>query len=145
MPPFHLAIRVRNVAEAREFYGHKLGFAEGRSAATWIDFNMFGHQLVTHLDESIGSNGQIHSLRNPVDLHDVPVPHFGVVLSVAQWQTLRTRVSDFVSQFIVPPHVRFAGQAGEQWTMFFTYPTVHALEFKSFADPAQLFAVDQPL
>ena len=139
--PFHLAIAVRDIAEARAFYGQKLGFSEGRSDSHWVDFNMFGHQLVIHLDESLGIDGKITHRVNPVDGHGVPIPHFGVVLEMAQWQALKQQVLSFIDTFIVPPHIRFEGQPGEQATMFFTDPSGNALEFKAFKDiDKQLFA-----
>ena len=139
--PFHLAIQVRDVAEARVFYGQKLGFAEGRSDTCWIDFNMFGHQLVVHLNPNIGPAGRIANYCNPVDDHAVPVPHFGVVLEVDEWKQLAERVQGFVDMFIIEPYVRFEGQPGEQHTMFFEDPSGNALEFKAFANiDEQLFA-----
>lgn len=139
--PFHLAIQVRDVAEARVFYGQKLGFAEGRSDTCWIDFNMFGHQLVVHLNPNIGPAGRIANYCNPVDDHAVPVPHFGVVLEVNEWKQLAERVQGFVDTFIIEPYVRFEGQPGEQHTMFFEDPSGNALEFKAFANiDEQLFA-----
>lgn len=139
--PFHLAIQVRDVAEAREFYGRKMGFPEGRSDECWIDFNMFGHQMVVHLNPQIGRDGRIVNYCNPVDDHAVPVPHFGVVLEVEQWKQLETRVRTFVEHFIIEPYVRFEGQPGEQYTMFFEDPSGNALEFKAFANiEEQLFA-----
>ena len=138
--PFHLAIQVRDIAEARRFYGELMGFAEGRSDVDWVDFDMFGHQLVTHLNPDLGPHGCVPSISNGVDGHGVPVPHFGVVLSLEDWEQLRTRVERFVERFIVPPQTRFAGQAGEQRTMFFTDPSGNALEFKAFRDDeAELF------
>ena len=141
LTPFHLAIQVRDIAEARDFYGSKMGFAEGRSAPDWIDFNMFGHQLVTHLNTSIGKQGKVHSIANAVDGHGVPVPHFGVVLEMHDWQALAKRVPEFIDEFIVEPYIRFKGEAGEQATMFFCDPSGNALEFKAFKDiEAALFA-----
>lgn len=141
--PFHLAIQVRDIAEAREFYGNRMGFPEGRSAETWIDFNMFGHQVVVHLNPSLGPTGKVTSHRNPVDAHAVPVPHFGVVLEIPEWKQLEQRVRGFVNEFIIEPYVRFAGQPGEQCTMFFEDPSGNALEFKAFADiDAELFATE---
>lgn len=141
--PFHLAITVRDIPEARHFYGELMGFAEGRSDAHWIDFDMFGHQLVTHLDPTLGKSGRLASISNPVDGHGVPVPHFGVVLTLDEWARLRARVVEFVAEFIVEPHTRFAGEAGEQRTMFFTDPSGNALEFKAFRDiERDLFAKD---
>ena len=130
--PFHLAIQVRDLAEARDFYGTKMGFPEGRSASQWIDFNMFGHQLVTHLNPAIGENGKLTNMVNPVDAHGVPVPHFGVVLELEDWDLLATKANSFISEFIIEPYIRFAGEPGEQRTMFFSDPSGNALEFKSF-------------
>lgn len=139
--PFHLAIQVRDIAEARDFYGTKMGLPEGRSDTDWIDFNMFGHQVVTHLNPSLGSKGKVPLHRNPVDEKAVPVPHFGVVLEVSDWKQLAERVRTFVDDFIIEPYVRFEGQPGEQYTMFFEDPSGNALEFKAFADiESQLFA-----
>jgi extradiol dioxygenase family protein len=141
LTPFHLAIQVRDIDEAREFYGSKMGLSEGRSSEQWIDFNFFGHQLVTHLNPVIGKDGSVNSIANHVDGHGVPVPHFGVVLTMAQWQTLADSVSEFIEEFLIEPYVRFKGEPGEQATMFFTDPSGNALEFKAFNDiDAQLFA-----
>ena len=133
---FHLAFPVDDLEAARSFYGGVLGCPEGRSASTWIDFDLYGHQIVAHLHE--GTQGV--STSNAVDGHDVPVPHFGVILTMDEWQRLATRVRGAGVEFVVEPHVRFAGQAGEQATMFFLDPSGNALEFKAFADPAQVFA-----
>lgn len=139
--PFHLAIQVRNIPEARDFYGNKMGLAEGRSDEHWIDWNMFGHQVVTHLNPALGTDGKVPHHRNPVDAHAVPVPHFGVVLEVDPWKQLAERVKTFVDAFIIEPYVRFEGQPGEQYTMFFEDPSGNALEFKAFANiEAELFA-----
>lgn len=141
LTPFHLAFQVRDIDEARDFYGTKMGLPEGRSAATWIDFNMFGHQVVTHLNPALGPQGRVANHCNPVDDHAVPVPHFGVVLEVDVWKRLADRVREFVDDFIIEPYVRFEGQPGEQYTMFFEDPSGNALEFKAFADiEAELFA-----
>lgn len=141
LTPFHLAIQVRDIDEAREFYGTKLGFQEGRSDSNWIDFNFFGHQVVTHLNPELGPGGRIPNHRNPVDSHAVPVPHFGVVLTIPEWEALAERCRAFVDEFIIEPHVRFRGEPGEQCTMFFEDPSGNALEFKAFADiDGQLFA-----
>jgi hypothetical protein len=134
--PFHLAFPVHDLAEARHFYGFVMGCAEGRSSDQWIDFNFFGHQIVAHLDASARSV----STQNPVDGHDVPVPHFGVVLDMAQWTALAERVKAAGVRFGIEPHIRFKGQVGEQATMFFCDPSGNALEFKAFADDANLFA-----
>lgn len=139
--PFHLAIQVRNIDEAREFYGNKMGLEEGRSAEDWIDFNLFGHQLVTHLNPALGPDGKVASINNGVDGHGVPVPHFGVVLNFEDWQQLAETVKGFIDDFVIEPYIRFAGQPGEQGTMFFTDPSGNALEFKAFKDiENQLFA-----
>lgn len=137
LQPFHLAIKVRDVGEARNFYGGLLGCPEGRSAETWVDFDFFGHQLVCHLAPDAGVG--VH--HNPVDGDHVPVPHFGVVLEMADWEALAQRLRDAGTEFVIEPHVRFRGQPGEQATLFFHDPSGNALEFKSFADIAgQLFA-----
>lgn len=141
LTPFHLAVQVRDIEEAREFYGRKMGLAEGRSAETWIDFNFFGHQFVTHLNPAIGPNGRVPSLTNPVDGHDVPVPHFGVVMPMDKWERFADRARTFVDEFIIEPTIRFKGQAGQQGTLFFADPSGNALEFKGFGDiEAELFA-----
>jgi extradiol dioxygenase family protein len=134
--PFHLAIPVHDLAAARAFYGDVLGCPEGRSAADWIDFDLFGHQLVAHLTPD--SAGIAH--RNPVDGHDVPVPHFGVVLSPVRWNALAERLTKAGVAFVMAPTVRFRGEPGEQSTMFFCDPSGNALEFKAFADRRSLFA-----
>ncbi|WP_093225162.1 VOC family protein [Sphingomonas sp. NFR15] len=134
--PFHLAFPVHDLAAARAFYGDTLGCAEGRSAATWIDFDLFGHQIVAHLDPA----AQPVAVANPVDGHDVPVPHFGVVLTMADWQALADRLRAAGTRFGIEPHIRFVGQPGEQATMFFCDPSGNALEFKAFADDTMIFA-----
>ena len=136
--PFHLAFPVHDLAAARAFYGATLGCSEGRSSDAWIDFDLYGHQIVAHLDPS----AKPVAVSNPVDGHDVPVPHFGVVLTMADWRALAARVEAAGVRFGVAPHVRFAGQAGEQATMFFRDPSGNALEFKAFADDAMLFATE---
>ncbi|NJC33928.1 hypothetical protein GGR88_001402 [Sphingomonas jejuensis] len=136
LTPFHIAFPVDDLDAARTFYGEVLGCAEGRSAADWIDFDLFGHQIVAHRVDRPRA-GAAH---NPVDGHDVPVPHFGVVLTPARWQALAERVRAAGVRFVVEPHTRFAGQPGEQSTMFFLDPAGNALEFKAFADMDQLFA-----
>lgn len=141
LTPFHLAVQVRDIDEARNFYGGKLGLPEGRSAASWIDFNMFGHQVVTHLNPNLGPDGRVPNHCNPVDSHAVPVPHFGVVLTIDVWEKLAERARSLVDHFIIEPYVRFKGETGEQCTMFFEDPSGNALEFKAFADiESQLFA-----
>jgi len=141
LTPFHLAIPVRDIDEARDFYGTKMGFSEGRSTNEWIDFNMFGHQVVTHLNPNIGKDGKVQSIHNHVDGHGVPVPHFGVVLEFDEWQKLANKVRGFIDEFLIEPYVRFEGQVGEQGTMFFCDPSGNALEFKAFRDiESELFA-----
>jgi uncharacterized protein len=142
LTPFHIAVQVRSIEEARRFYKDVLGCSEGRSATDWVDFNLYGHQFVCHLNPSLGSSGKLTSHFNPVDGHGVPVPHFGVVLRPAQWTALAERVRQHDVQFVVEPYTRFKGQTGEQSTMFFMDPTGNALEFKAFNNiEAQLFAV----
>ena len=133
--PFHLAIPVDDLPAARAFYGGVMGCAEGRSAAEWIDFDFFGHQLVVHLAAGAGTRAH-----NPVDGHAVPVPHFGVVLTVPQFEALAGRLTAAGAAFVHPPMLRFAGLPGEQRTMFLTDPAGNALEFKAFADDAMVFA-----
>ena len=135
--PFHLAFPVDDLAAARHFYGEVLGCGEGRSSDHWIDFDLFGHQIVAHLDPAAKAKRAHH---NPVDGHDVPVPHFGVVLTMGDWNTLADRLRAADTRFVIEPHIRFAGQVGEQATMFFHDPAGNALEFKAFADDAMLFA-----
>jgi uncharacterized protein len=137
-PPFHIAFPVDDLAAARAFYGGLLGCREGRSADRWIDFDLYGHQIVAHLAPPSRAPANGHA--NPVDGHDVPVPHFGVVLDMDRWQALATRLEEAGTAFVIAPHIRFRGQPGEQATMFFHDPAGNALEFKAFADPAQLFA-----
>jgi extradiol dioxygenase family protein len=136
MRPFHLAFPVHDLTAARAFYGQMLGCPEGRSAETWIDFNLFGHQIVAHLAPHRAAAG----LLNPVDGHDVPVPHFGVVLDMGAWEALAERLTAAGVRFVIEPHVRFKGQPGEQATLFFLDPSGNALEFKAFGDDADLFA-----
>ncbi len=138
LPPFHIAFPVDDLQAARQFYGTVLGCPEGRSSDKWIDFNLFGHQIVAHRVERVDTAGRRSD--NPVDGHDVPVPHFGVVLPPAEWQALATRVKDADVAFVIEPYTRFAGQPGEQSTMFFLDPAGNALEFKSFSDMGQLFS-----
>lgn len=134
--PFHLAFPVHDLDAARQFYGGLMGCDEGRSDASWIDFSLFGHQIVTHLDKDFESRPLI----NPVDGEQVPVPHFGVVLTMAAWQALADRLTAAGVAFVIAPTVRFRGQVGEQATMFFQDPSGNALEFKAFASDDQLFA-----
>jgi len=137
VPRFHLAMPVHDLDEARAFYGGVLGCPEGRSAATWVDFDLFGHQFVAHLDTS---GSAVRRTSNPVDGDDVPVPHFGVLLEPVVWQALADRLVDAGVEFVIEPHTRFAGQVGEQSTMFLLDPSGNALEFKAFADDSQVFA-----
>lgn len=137
LEPFHLAVPVHDLAAAREFYGRRLGCAEGRSSAVWVDFDFFGHQLVAHLDPAARPHA---AFRNDVDGHDVPVPHFGIVLEWQRWQALAAQLQAAGQRFELEPGIRFVGQVGEQATMFFYDPSGNALEFKAFKDPAQLFA-----
>lgn len=133
--PFHLAFPVRDLEEARAFWGGVMGCPEGRSSDHWIDFDFFGHQIVAHLSNDAGE-----AVSNPVDGHDVPVPHFGIVLELDDWQVLADRLKAAGTQFVIEPYVRFKGQPGEQATMFFRDPSGNAIEMKAFADLGQLFA-----
>ena len=137
LTPFHIAFPVDDLAAARRFYGTILQCPEGRSSPEWIDFNLFGHQIVAHLAPRADRQGPHH---NPVDGHDVPVPHFGVVLEMAQWQELAQRLRDHGVRFVMEPTIRFKGLPGEQATMFFLDPAGNALEFKAFQDMGLLFA-----
>jgi extradiol dioxygenase family protein len=136
MTPFHLAFPVHDLAAARAFYGRLLGCPEGRSSAQWIDFDFFGHQIVAHLVETM-SRGDAG---NAVDGHDVPVPHFGAVLAMPEWEALAGRLKAAGVEFAMEPTIRFKGQPGEQATMFFRDPSGNALEIKAMRDPAALFA-----
>ena len=141
LTPFHLAVQVRDIEEARDFYGEKMGFPEGRSSENWVDFNMYGHQFVIHLNPNIGRNGKIDAISNPVDGHAVPVPHFGVVLDFDNWEKLAAKMKTFIPEFIIEPYIRFKGEIGEQGTMFFCDPSGNALEFKAFKNiDEELFA-----
>jgi extradiol dioxygenase family protein len=143
LSPFHLAFPVDDLAQARAFYGGLLGCAEGRSSDEWIDFDFFGHQIVAHLapprppEPQDAGRGDHH---NAVDGHHVPVPHFGVVLAWDDFHALAERLRAGGLRFVIEPYVRFAGQVGEQATMFFRDPAGNALEFKALRDPSQLFA-----
>ncbi|MEY2854557.1 MAG: hypothetical protein RL030_1689 [Pseudomonadota bacterium] len=137
LQPFHLAVPVGDLAEARRFYGELLGCPEGRSSPDWVDFDFFGHQLVAHLDHAGHARTPLY---NPVDGKDVPVPHFGVVLEWDHWHRLAQRLKESGVRFGIEPGIRFAGQVGEQATMFFQDPSGNALEFKAFRDPSRLFA-----
>lgn len=134
--PFHLAFPVDDLAAARTFYGGVMGCEEGRHSDHWVDFNFFGHQLVAHL--SPGEAGDRAS--NHVDGHGVPVPHFGIVLTMEDWRQLADRLRAADTEFVIEPTVRFKDQPGEQATMFLRDPAGNALEFKAFADDAQIFA-----
>lgn len=137
--PFHVAVPVHDLEAARKFYREVLGCGEGRSDTHWTDFDLFGHQYVIHYKPRPAEQEARHV--NPVDGHDVPVPHFGVVLEWDAWHALEARLRSYNIQFIIEPYIRFKGQPGEQATMFFLDPSGNALEFKSFQDINQLFAV----
>ena len=134
--PFHLAIPVSNIEKARDFYGNILGFEEGRSSEKWIDWNFYGHQLVTHEDKTM----QRSSAHNPVDGQSVPIPHFGVVLSINDWNGLAEKLKSIGTKFLIEPYTRFKGEPGEQATLFFLDPFGNALEFKAFKKLESLFA-----
>ena len=136
MTPFHLAFPVHDLEAARAFYGGLLGCPEGRSSAEWIDFDFFGHQIVAHLAPAAAAR----SAHNHVDGHDVPVPHFGVVLTMAEWERLAARLAGAGIAFEMEPTVRFKGEPGEQATMFFRDPSGNALEIKAMRSPGNLFA-----
>ena len=136
MPPFHLAFPVRDLEEARAFYGKLLGCPEGRSSPDWIDFDFHGHQIVAHLSPAEAG----HRNTSAVDGDNVPVRHFGLVLPMDEWQRLAERFRAAGMEFVIEPYVRFQGQPGEQATMFLMDPFGNALEFKAFSDPARLFA-----
>lgn len=136
LAPFHLAIPVDDLAAAERFYGELLGCPRGRRSDEWIDFNFFGHQLVAHLSpEETG-----RAATNPVDGHDVPVRHFGIVLSPPDWRGLADRLKRAGASFLIEPDIRFKGQPGEQGTFFIKDPAGNALEFKCFEDMDRLFA-----
>jgi uncharacterized protein len=137
LSPFHLAFPVDDLVRARHFWGEVMGCPEGRSSDEWIDFDFYGHQIVAHLAPRAGD-----ATANPVDGHDVPVPHFGIVLGMAEWQALAERLHAAGVAFAIEPHIRFAGQPGEQATMFFRDPAGNAIEMKAFADRSKLFATD---
>jgi extradiol dioxygenase family protein len=135
-PRFHLAIPVDDLEQARAFYGTLLGCALGRESDRWIDFDFFGHQVTVHRVDA----SEAQALTNPVDGHAVPVRHFGAILAPEAWEALRTRLQQAGCSFLIEPHVRFAGRAGEQRTLFLLDPAGNGLEFKSFADDAMVFA-----
>jgi uncharacterized protein len=138
LPPFHLAFPVHDLAVARAFYGDVLGCPEGRSAPEWIDFDFFGHQIVAHVAPDMAPRPHT----NAVDGHDVPVPHFGTVLPMDDWQRLAGRLQAAGVEFVIEPTIRFKGLPGEQATMFFHDPSGNAIEIKAMRDPANLFAKD---
>lgn len=138
LQPFHLAIPVKELTETRTFYTQILNCREGRSTDKWVDLDLYGHQLVLHIvdqndDTTIKKN-------NPVDGHNVPVPHFGVVLTMKDWKDLAKRLTNLNIEFIIDPYIRFKGEIGEQATLFFKDPSGNALEFKAFKNMDQLFA-----
>ena len=135
MRPFHLAFPVDNLEKTREFYTEILGCKEGRSSDRWIDFDMYGHQVVAHLTDKLDD-----VQTNPVDGDDVPASHFGVILEMKQWNQLSEKLKGFGIKFIIEPHIRFKGEPGEQATMFFLDPCGNAIEFKAFNDDKQIFA-----
>jgi extradiol dioxygenase family protein len=136
LTPFHIAFPVDDLEAARHFYGTVLGCPEGRSAAHWIDFDLFGHQIVAHFKPKAATE----NYANPVDGHDVPVPHFGVVLTMARWREFAERLKSQGVRFVIEPYIRFQGEVGEQGTMFLLDPAGNALEFKGFDDFSSLFA-----
>lgn len=138
LQPFHLAIPVYDLDAARTFYRDVFGLEEGRSSDMWVDFNFYGHQLVIHQHPKTSSQQSAHT--NAVDGHDVPVPHFGIVLEWQQWEDLAARLKAHNIKFVIEPYIRFQGQVGEQATMFLYDPCGNALEFKAFKDMSQLFA-----
>jgi extradiol dioxygenase family protein len=140
LTPFHIAVQVRDLEEARRFYKETLGCTEGRSADTWVDFNLFGHQFVVHLNPALGKEGKVTQHDGHVDGHGVPVPHCGVVLEMDTFEQLAERIRRSGTPFVIEPYIRFKGQPGEQATMFLLDPSGNALEFKAFRDiEKQLF------
>ena len=137
MRPFHLAFPVDDLEKTREFYINILGCREGRSSDRWIDFDMYGHQVVAHLIDKVEK-----VQTNPVDGDDVPASHFGVILELDDWEALAERLKKIDMNFIIEPHIRFKGEAGEQATMFFLDPCGNALEFKAFKNDDMIFATD---
>lgn len=135
IPPFHLAIHVTDLDEARDFYGTILGAKEGRSTDSWVDFDLFGHQLSLHRGEPFATTNT-----GKVGDHMVPMPHFGLAMPLADWRVLADRVTAAKVAFVIPPSVRFEGEPGEQWTMFFRDPSGNPIEIKGFADAKGLFA-----
>ena len=135
MRPFHLAFPVNNLDTTREFYTNILGCKEGRSSDRWIDFDLYGHQVVAHLVDFMEKTET-----NPVDGDEVPASHFGVILTMEDWNSLSSRLKESGQEFIIEPHIRFKGESGEQATMFFLDPCGNAIEFKAFNDDKQIFA-----
>ncbi len=140
LSPFHLAFPVHDLIAAREFWSAVMGCEEGRSSDDWIDFNFYGHQIVAHQAPSIVAKAGHGS--NEVDGHDVPVPHFGIVLEIDEWKMLAERLIGKGVKFEIEPYVRFKGEPGEQATMFFRDPSGNAIEMKAFADRSKLFTKD---
>jgi extradiol dioxygenase family protein len=138
LSPFHLAIPVYDLLAARNFYGQTFGLPEGRSSEQWVDFDFFGHQLVIHEQPKNPSQEKLSG--NPVDGHDVPVPHFGIILKWEEWEVLSERLLSHGTKFVIDPYIRFKGEVGEQATMFLLDPCGNALEFKAFKDMSLLFA-----
>jgi extradiol dioxygenase family protein len=136
LSPFHLAFPVTSLVNARDFYGKLLGCPEGRCSDTWVDFDFHGHQIVAHLAPAEAGLSAAHE----VDGDNVPVRHFGLVLSMDEWHALADRLRGAGTRFVIEPHLRFRGEPGEQATMFLRDPCGNALEFKAFADRAMLFA-----
>ncbi len=136
MQPFHLAFPVTSLEKARSFYGDLLGCPEGRSSPEWVDFDFYGHQIVAHLSPKEARLNHTSA----VDGHHVPVRHFGMVLTMVQWDALAERLKAAGVRFVIEPYIRFKGEVGEQATMFLHDPCGNALEFKAFANPSSLFA-----
>lgn len=141
--PFHIAVQVRDLAEARAFYGGVLGCPEGRNSQHWVDFDLFGHQFVCHLNPGLGPDGRVHGYPAEVDGTAVPIPHFGVAMQMDEWDALVERLRSRRVKYLVEPHVRFRGECGEQGTLFITDPSGNALEFKGFRDLGRLFAAGE--
>ena len=138
-PAMHLAIPVDDLPHARAFYGGVLGLREGRSCDHWVDWDLWGHQLVTHLVPNSGDGGRRAGVSR-VEEHEVPVPHFGLLLSIEEFHALAERLRDAGTGFLIEPYLRYQGLPAEQWTMFLYDPAGNALEFKAFRDSSQVFA-----
>ena len=136
MQPFHLAFPVTDLEKARAFYGDVLGCPEGRSSAEWVDFNFHGHQIVAHLCQTMNSDVS----RSEVDGYGVPVRHFGLVMTMPDWEVMAAKLKALGTKFIIEPYIRFKGEPGEQATLFFLDPFGNAIEFKAFQNPLSLFA-----